>query len=64
MINPPPWDPAIYARRHTVENVFSRLKDFARIALHRDKTRQSWMGFIHLASALINLRIMKSSHRP
>ena len=64
MINPPPWDPAIYARRHTVENVFSRLKDFARIALRRDKTRQSWMGFIHLASALINLRIMESSHRP
>ena len=41
MLNPPPWDKAIYARRHHVENTFSRLKDYARIALRRDKTRRS-----------------------
>jgi transposase len=62
MVNPPPWDTAIYARRHLVENVFSRLKDFGRIALRRDKTRRSWLGFIHLASAVINLRLAKFSH--
>ena len=33
MLNPSPWDKAIYARRHHVENTFSRLKDFAKIAL-------------------------------
>ena len=54
----------LYARRHHVENLFSRLKDFARIALRRDKTRRSWMGFAHLAATLINLRIAESGHRP
>jgi transposase len=64
MVDPPAWDPALYARRHLVENLFSRLKDFARIALRRDKTRRSWMGFAHLAATMINLRIAEFSHRP
>jgi transposase len=63
MGNPPPWNKAIYARRHHIENVFSRLKDSARIALRRDKTRHSWMGFAHLAATMINLRLEKFSHR-
>ena len=62
MLNPPPWDKAIYARRHHIENVFSRLKDQARIALRRDKTRRSWMGFAYLAATIINLRIAQFSH--
>ena len=37
MLNPPPWDKTIYAQRHHIENLFSRLKDQARIALRRDK---------------------------
>ena len=64
MVDPPAWDPALYARRHHIENLFSRLKDFARIALRRDKTRRSWMGFAHLAATMINLRIAESGHRP
>jgi transposase len=63
MVDPPEWDPAPYARRHKVENLFSRLKDRARIALRRDKTRRSWMGFAHLAATIINLRIAGFSHR-
>ena len=63
MVDPPPWDKTIYARRHHVENAFSRLKDWGRIALRRDKTRQSWIGFAHLAATLINLRINEFSHR-
>lgn len=39
MIDPPAWDPTLYAKRHHVENLFSRLKDWVRIALRRDKTR-------------------------
>ena len=57
MLTPPPWDKVIYAQRHYVENTFSRLKDTARIALRRDKTRCSWMGFAYLAAAMINLRL-------
>ena len=64
MMDPPPWDTLTYARRHHVENLFSRLKDWGRIALRRDRTRQSWMGFAHLAATLINLRIDGFSHRP
>jgi transposase len=62
MLNPPPWDKAIYAQRHAVENTFSRLKDGARIALRRDKTRRGWMGFAYLAAAIINLRLSRFSH--
>jgi hypothetical protein len=61
MADPPAWDPVRYARRHHVENLFSRLKDFA---LRRDKTRRSWMGFAHLAATMINLRIADAGHRP
>ena len=62
MLNPPPWDKAIYAQRHAVENLVSRLRDAARIALRRDKTRRSWMGFVYLAAAIINLRLSRFSH--
>jgi transposase len=64
MADPPPWDKAIYARRHLIENRFSSLKDWARIALRRDKTRRSWMGFAHLAATILNLRSAQSGHRP
>jgi transposase len=63
MLNPPPWDKTLYAQRHHIENLFGRLKDQARIALRRDKTRRSWVGFAHLAATLINLRLAKFSHR-
>ena len=63
MVAPPPWDKAIYARRHHVENLFSKLKDWGLIALRRNKTRRSWMSFAHLAAAVLNLRIAEFSHR-
>ena len=63
MTDPPAWDPALYAKRHHVENLFARMKDQGRIALRRDKTRQSWMGFAHLAATMINLRLAEFSHR-
>ena len=64
MIDPPAWNPALYAKRHHAENLFCRLKDWSRIAFRRDKTRRSWMGFAHLAATMINLRLTKSSHKP
>ncbi|WP_367617105.1 transposase [Teichococcus vastitatis] len=64
MVDPPDWDPTLYARRHHVENLFSGLKDWVRLALRRDKTRRSWMGFAHLAATIISLRIAASGHKP
>jgi transposase len=64
MAEPPPWDKAIHARRHLIEHHFSSLRDWARIALRRDKTCRSRMGFAHLAAAILNLRLAKAGHRP
>ena len=64
MVDPRDWDATLYARRHHVENLFSSLKDWGRLACRRDKTRRSWMGFAHLAATIINLRIAISGHRP
>ena len=47
---------ALYRWRHGIENVFSRMKDLIRITLRRDKTRVSYLGFLHLACAVLNIR--------
>jgi len=47
---------AAYRRRHGIENVFSRVKDLVRITLRRDKTSTSYLGFLHLACAILNIR--------
>jgi len=44
MVDPRPWDKLIYARRHHVENLFSRLKDWGRIAFRRDQTPERTMA--------------------
>jgi hypothetical protein len=62
MVDPPKWDPRLYPRRDH-ENLFSRLKDWARIALRRDKTRRSWIG-VAISPTMNNLCIAASSHRP
>jgi transposase len=63
MVNPPAWNKKLYAKRHLIENFFCRLKDNARLALRRDKTRQSFISFAYLAAILINLRLGNFSHR-
>jgi len=50
--------------RPRCETLFSRLKGWGRIALRRDKTRRSWMGFAPLAATLVNLRVDQFSHKP
>ena len=64
MVDPPSWDKAIYARRHHVENLFSKLKDWGTHHTPARQTRQNWVGFAHLAATLINLRVSQFSHRP
>jgi transposase len=49
-------DEEMYKWRHLIENFFSKLKEFKRIAMRADKTDQSFQAMIHLAAAVINSR--------
>jgi transposase len=49
-------DEAMYKWRHLIENFFGKIKEFKCIAMHADKTDQSFTSMIHLAAALINSR--------
>ena len=40
-------DTGIYKWRHLIENFFSKLKEFKRIAMRSDKTDQSFSAMIH-----------------
>ena len=52
----PPTDWRLYKERHQVERFFNKLKRFRRIALRCEKTLPAFMGFVHLACAMIWLR--------
>ncbi len=47
---------ALYRWRHGIENVLVRANDVIRITLRRDKTHNSYVGFLHLACAVLNIR--------
>lgn len=49
----PPIDWRLYKERHQVECFFNRLKRFCRTALRCEKTITAFMGFVHLACAMI-----------
>ena len=49
-------DRDLYTWRHLVENFFGKLKEFKRIAMHADKTDQSFAALIYLCAAVINSR--------
>jgi hypothetical protein len=46
----------MYKWRHLIENLFSKLREFKRIALRAEKTDQSFAAVIHLAAPVINSR--------
>ncbi len=52
----PSIDWRLYKERHQVECFFNKLKRFRRIALRCEKTITAFMGFVHLACAMIWLR--------
>lgn len=52
----PPIDWRLYKERHQVECFFNKLKRFRRIALRCEKTLTAFMGFVHLACAMIWIR--------
>lgn len=52
----PSIDWRLYKERHQIECFFNKLKRFRRIALRCEKTIAAFMGFVHLACAMIWLR--------
>ena len=55
-IQPLAIDQEMYKWRHLIENFFSRLKEFKRIAMRSDKTDRSFAAMIHLVAAVIAAR--------
>jgi len=54
--HPRSYDPARYGQRHPVERLFSRLKQFRRVATRYDKLDAHFLAFIHLAATVRWLR--------
>jgi len=54
--HPRAYDPARYAQRHPVERLFSRLRQFRRVATRYDKLDADFLAFIHLAATALWLR--------
>jgi transposase len=51
--NPAPHDRVKYRWRNRIERLFSKLKDWRRVATRYDKTADSYIGFVSLGSALL-----------
>ena len=54
--HPRAYDPVRYAQRHPVERLFSRLKQFRRVATRYDKLDAHFLAFILLAATGLWLR--------
>ena len=52
-LHPERYSRASYRKRHLVESFFERLKHFRRVAARYDKLRETFFGFVCLASAII-----------
>jgi transposase len=53
-----PLDTALYALRNRVERFFNKLKNARRVATRYDKTADSFLGFVQIASIKIWLRFV------
>lgn len=49
---PAPCDRRAYGRRHLIENLWARLKEWRAVATRYDKTAASFLGTLHLAASL------------
>ena len=54
--HPRAYDAARYAQRHPVERLFSRLKQFRRVATRYDKLDAHFLAFVQLAATVLWLR--------
>ena len=52
----PPFDEHLYRERHRIENLFSRLKSFRRIATRYEKLRLTFAAMVSLGCILIWLK--------
>ena len=50
---PVPYDRPAYARRHRVENLWARLKEWRAIATRYDKTARNFLAATHFAPAYV-----------
>lgn len=48
--NPAPHDRTKYKWRNLIERLFNKLKNWRRVATRYDKTKESYLGFVALAS--------------
>lgn len=48
--SPPPHDREKYRWRNFIERLFNKLKNWRRVATRYDKTTESYLGFVALAS--------------
>lgn len=53
---PREYDRHLYKERHLVENFFSKLKEYRKIATRYDKLADVFLSFVYFAAALIWLR--------
>jgi transposase len=56
-----PVDPLLYALRNRIERFFNKLKNARRVATRYDKTADSFLAFLQLASIKIWLRFVNRS---
>jgi putative transposase len=51
--NPPAYDADVYKRRHKIENMFAKLKDWLRIAMRYDRCAHTFFSAICIACSVI-----------
>lgn len=62
---PYPYDKTLYRKRHKVENLFAKLKDWRRIATHYDRCAHTFFSAICIAATVIFwLSAMSPEPRP
>jgi transposase len=49
----PPYDWYLYKKRHLIENMFAKLKDWRRVATRYDRCAHTFMSAIHIAASFI-----------
>lgn len=55
-LKPRSYDKHLYKSRHLIENFFAKLKNFRGIATRYDKTAESFLSGVYLASTVISLK--------
>ena len=58
---PVPHDRQKYRWRNQIERLFNKLKNWRRVATRYDKTADSYLGFVSLASVLLWIPFVHSS---